>query len=74
MYEPNWTANTVTSSVDGPLSIFSNDLDGDGDIDVLSASSGDDKVAWYQNNGSESFTKYTISSKACLCHLEPLRS
>ena len=35
MYEPNWTANTVTSSVDGPLSIFSNDLDGDGDIDVF---------------------------------------
>ena len=52
VYEPNWTANTVTSSVDGPLSIFSNDLDGDGDIDVLSAYSGDDKVAWYQNNGS----------------------
>ncbi len=25
------------------------DLDGDGDLDVLSASPGDDKIAWYEN-------------------------
>ncbi len=28
---------------------FAADVDGDGDLDVLSASSGDDKIAWYEN-------------------------
>ena len=35
----------------GPMSLFAADLDGDGDQDVLSASSGDDKIAWYENVG-----------------------
>jgi hypothetical protein len=29
--------------------VYATDLDGDGDADVLSASYGDDKVAWYEN-------------------------
>ena len=38
------------------------DVDGDGDMDVLSAIQGDHKIAWYENNSSESFTTHTISS------------
>ncbi|WP_179007635.1 T9SS type A sorting domain-containing protein [Winogradskyella forsetii] len=39
--------------VDSPKSIYSTDIDGDGDMDVLSASFNDDKVAWFENvNGS----------------------
>jgi len=34
-------------------SVFAADLDGDNDIDVLSASKGDDKVAWYENIGGQ---------------------
>jgi hypothetical protein len=40
------------------------DVDGDGDTDVLSASSFDDKVAWYENDGSENFTTHTITTAA----------
>ncbi len=29
--------------------MFATDVDGDGDIDVLSASGFDDKIAWYEN-------------------------
>jgi hypothetical protein len=29
--------------------VYACDLDGDGDNDVLSASSDDDKIAWYEN-------------------------
>ncbi len=31
------------------LSVFASDIDGDGDMDVLSASGWDDKIAWYEN-------------------------
>ena len=31
--------------------MFAADVDGDGDMDVLSASLYDDKIAWYENGG-----------------------
>ena len=37
------------TSVNGAHSVYAVDLDGDGDADVLSASWGDDKIAWYEN-------------------------
>jgi len=40
----------ITTAAVGPVAVFSADLDGDGDADVLSASFGDEKIAWYQNN------------------------
>ncbi len=40
------------------------DLDGDGDVDVLSASHGDDQVAWYENNGEQDFTTHVITTQA----------
>ena len=45
-------------------SVFAADVDGDGDMDVLSASFVDDKIAWYENDGSESFTAHTITTDA----------
>ncbi|OLT56268.1 FG-GAP-like repeat-containing protein [Moorena producens] len=40
------------------------DIDADGDLDILSASHGDDTVAIYENNGSQSFTKQVVDSTA----------
>jgi hypothetical protein len=39
-------------------------MDGDGDIDVLSASVYDDDIRWYENDGSQQFTSRTIFSSA----------
>ncbi len=39
----------VQGGIEMPMSIYAADLDGDGDLDILSASSGDDKIAWYEN-------------------------
>ena len=41
--------NVISAEISGGDSVFAADLDGDGDLDVLSASRGDDKVAWYRN-------------------------
>ncbi|OFY36132.1 MAG: hypothetical protein A2W91_04930 [Bacteroidetes bacterium GWF2_38_335] len=54
----------ITTSVNGVCSIYCTDLDGDGDIDILSASSDDDKIAWYENidgNGSYSIQQVITS-------------
>ncbi len=43
----------ITASADGAASVYATDLDGDGDADVVSASSYDDTVAWYENQIGE---------------------
>lgn len=40
---------TITNYADGAESVYACDIDGDGDQDVLSASTEDNKIAWYQN-------------------------
>ena len=39
----------ISSSADEASAVFAADLDGDLDLDVISASSADDTVAWYEN-------------------------
>ena len=50
--EPRWRllglGQVITTSADGADSVYSIDLDGDGDADVLGV---DDKIAWYENLG-----------------------
>jgi len=55
------TAHTISDSAHEARSIFAADVDGDGDMDVLS---GHYNIAWYENDGSESFTPHTISTSA----------
>jgi hypothetical protein len=46
----------VNNILDGLLSIFVGDIDNDGDLDILSASLYDNKIAWYENtDGQGSF-------------------
>jgi len=44
--------------------VFAADVDGDGDMDVLSAAENNDTVAWYENDGSQNFTTHTITTSA----------
>lgn len=39
----------ISTLVQGPLSVFAADIDGDNNLDVVSASFTDNKVAWYKN-------------------------
>ena len=54
----------ITTDAVGARATHAADLDGDGDLDVLSVSTRDDKVAWYENDGSGSFTAHTITTDA----------
>ncbi|NRD18782.1 T9SS type A sorting domain-containing protein [Winogradskyella eckloniae] len=39
----------ITETQNAPSSVFAEDIDGDGDLDVLVTSAYDDTVAWYEN-------------------------
>jgi hypothetical protein len=58
------SSDTISTAVSGPESVFAADVDGDGDMDVLSASFLDNKIAWYENDGSGGFTEHAISTTA----------
>ncbi|KPJ58374.1 MAG: hypothetical protein AMJ46_14285, partial [Latescibacteria bacterium DG_63] len=47
--DPADNQQVISTQADGAYSVYACDLDGDGDNDVLSASSKDDKIAWYEN-------------------------
>ncbi len=56
---------TITGAVDGIQDVTVADMDGDGDLDVLSASANDNKIAWYPNDGNGSFdNQLTITAEA----------
>jgi hypothetical protein len=60
----NFTNHTIQVGMSYPSGIFAADLDGDGDMDVLSASYGSDTVAWHENTGGGVFDYREISTNA----------
>lgn len=56
------TENIISSSADGARCVYASDLDGDGDMDVISASSNDYRVTRYLNNGDGTFSSYDLAT------------
>ncbi len=56
----------ITYSLDHIRSVKSADIDGDGDIDVVSASSGDNTISWFSNDGNGNFTMKPVISTSAL--------
>lgn len=61
---PTFIEHSVSTNAKGARFVSSADVDGDGDIDLLSASSRDDKIAWYENDGNENFSEHLVSNNA----------
>ena len=59
---PIFFPRTITESALGAVSVHAADFDGDGDLDVVSASENDDQIAWYENQGQRppQFTTHII--------------
>lgn len=60
----------ISTEVMSPRSVIAADIDGDGDMDVISASQNDNKIAWYKNQTlgvddfrENAFRLYPIPSK-----------
>ncbi|MAU01949.1 MAG: hypothetical protein CL608_32835 [Anaerolineaceae bacterium] len=63
---PSFTPHTITTDTVTTKFVYAADIDKDGDTDVFSASQGDDKVVWYENDGADppNFITHILSDKA----------
>ena len=50
--DDGWTTKNIASSINRPFSTFVADIDGDGNLDVVSAAFAGDEIAWYENSGA----------------------
>ncbi len=57
-----FTKHVITTNSNFPYEIHGGDLDGDGDLDVLTTESQGNLMAWYQNDGNQNFTKIIINA------------
>ena len=62
----DWAQNNIETSYNEAHAVFAADIDRDGDIDVVGTSGGvgdnTDRIDWFENDGTQSFTKRTIDS------------
>ena len=61
---PVFTKHTITQNAELVMEVAAEDLDLDGDLDVLAASREDDKVAWHENSGgaNPTWTEHLIDA------------
>jgi hypothetical protein len=70
----SWRLSTVSTTSLGAASVKAFDLDRDGDMDVLSASSGDSEANWHENTSGDAstWTTHFIASVSGACAIAPL--
>jgi len=58
----SWTKHTVDGNFDAPRKVYAEDIDDDGDLDVLSAAYNDDEITWWENEDGSgtSWTEHKI--------------
>ncbi len=67
----SWTKHTIDRNFDFGYDIFSIDIDGDGDVDVLAASKVVDGIAWWENSDTSPgmyWTRHPVDSLVLWCN------
>jgi FG-GAP-like repeat len=59
---PAWKKHVIDANLRDPHALALGDFDGDGDLDVATASFGAKLVRWYENDGKGSFTAHDIDT------------
>lgn len=59
-----FTPHVITLDASEATCVIAVDIDGDGDLDVVASSLGNDTIKWYQNDGHQQFVAHTISDSA----------
>ncbi len=62
LYDPNWPRYIVDDSVHLTFHVNATDMDGDGDLDLVSADQNDNRVLWYEND----FLEFAAVDQAAL--------
>jgi hypothetical protein len=61
------TQHIIDDTLSTAIGIYYSDIDGDGDMDILGASVGDDMVVWYENtDGAGTFGPRNVITDSCL--------
>ncbi len=60
----SWTEHTIDANFDGAESVYAQDVDGDGYMDVLGAAYGTDDITWWENGDGSgtSWTEHTVDA------------
>ncbi len=58
--EQNFTFHSIRQNFDGARSVRAEDLDGDGDIDIIAAAWLANAILWWENDGDENWTEHEI--------------
>ena len=72
-----WTEHIITLSFDGAHSVYSEDIDGDGDMDVIGAAAYANSLTWWENEDGSGiiWTEHTITvvfNAAISVHVEDI--
>ena len=63
---PTFTKHIITTTALGARDVHAADLDGDGDIDVLSASRNDNRIIWYPNRATSRTALYNENTQSII--------
>jgi hypothetical protein len=56
-----FTSHTITFNAPNSEEMYAEDIDSDGDLDVLVALFVTNKIFWYENDGNGNFTEHLIT-------------
>lgn len=57
-----WTKNLISDRFQQSPFVYGEDMDGDGDMDVIACGELNDEILWWENDGDENFTEHMVDS------------